>query len=83
MAPSPTTTTNATSTNPSTGTITEEHIKASLVSAVNDRVRIRLREIYGASQAEVSVLRQQQADLSQGKGKLEMLINKLEQEQVN
>ncbi|KAK7073913.1 hypothetical protein SK128_026677 [Halocaridina rubra] len=64
-----------------TGTITEEHIRASLVSAVSDRVRAKLRDSYGGAQAEVSVLRQQQADLNQGKIKVEGLISKLEQEQ--
>lgn len=72
-----------TSTTTSTGTITEEHIRASLISAVSDRVRAKLRDSYGGSQAEVSVLRQQQADLNQGKIKLEGLISKLEQEQVS
>nr|XP_027217186.1 tumor susceptibility gene 101 protein-like isoform X5 [Penaeus vannamei] len=71
-----------TSTTTSTGTITEEHIRASLISAVSDRVRAKLRDSYGGSQAEVSVLRQQQADLNQGKIKLEGLISKLEQEQT-
>ena len=66
-----------------TGTITEEHIRASLVSAVSDRVRAKLRDSYGGSQAEVSVLRQQQADLNQGKIKVEGLISELEQEQVS
>ncbi|XP_076032755.1 tumor susceptibility gene 101 isoform X3 [Oratosquilla oratoria] len=65
-----------------TGTITEEHIRASLISAVNDRVRARLRDAYGGAQAEASVLRQQQADLNTGKAKLESLINKLEHEQA-
>lgn len=73
-----TSTTSATS----TGTITEEHIRASLISAVSDRVRAKLRDSYGGCQAEVSVLRQQQADLNEGKTKLEGLINKLDQEQT-
>lgn len=64
-----------------TGTITEEHIRASLISAVSDNVRSRLREMYSGAQAEVSVLRQQQTDLTQGKTKLEGLVNKLQQEQ--
>ncbi|KAK8752863.1 hypothetical protein OTU49_007993 [Cherax quadricarinatus] len=66
----------------STGTITEEHIRASLISAVSDRVRAKLRDSYGGAQAEVSVLRQQQADLNEGKTKVEGLISKLEQEQA-
>ncbi|KAG0727347.1 Tumor susceptibility 101 protein [Chionoecetes opilio] len=46
-----TSTTSATS----TGTITEEHIRASLISAVSDCVRAKLRDSYGGCQAEVSV----------------------------
>lgn len=77
------TTTETNTTTASTGTITEEHIRASLISAVSDRVRAKLRDSYGGAQAEVSVLRQQQADLNEGKTKVEGLISKLEQEQVN
>lgn len=88
--PYPSTTSNLTTqttetsgvTTTATGTITEEHIRASLVSAVSDRVRAKLRDLYGGAQAEVSVLRQQQSDLSQGKVKVEGLISKLEQEQT-
>ncbi|XP_042214351.1 tumor susceptibility gene 101 protein-like isoform X2 [Homarus americanus] len=83
--PSLTTQPTATETNTTaagnTGTITEEHIRVSLISAVSDRVRAKLRDSYGGSQAEVSVLRQQQTDLNEGKTKVEGLINKLEQEQ--
>ncbi|XP_050695886.1 tumor susceptibility gene 101 protein-like [Eriocheir sinensis] len=82
----PSTQTSATETNTtsatSTGTITEEHIRASLISAVSDRVRAKLRDSYGGCQAEVSVLRQQQSDLNEGKTKLEGLINKLDLEQT-
>lgn len=65
-----------------TGTITEEHIRASLVSHAMDRAKAKLRDGYGGAQAEVSVLMQQQADLNQGKTKLEGLISKLDHEQV-
>ncbi|KAK3865025.1 hypothetical protein Pcinc_029334 [Petrolisthes cinctipes] len=64
-----------------TGTITEEHIRASLVSHAMDRAKAKLRDGYGGAQAEVSVLMQQQADLNQGKTKLEGLIAKLDHEQ--
>ncbi|KAB7505427.1 Tumor susceptibility protein [Armadillidium nasatum] len=66
---------------PGTGTITEEHIRASLISAASHKVRERLRDAYGTSQAEVSALRQQQSDLSNGKTKLEGLLKKLTMEQ--
>ncbi|GAB6024096.1 hypothetical protein CHUAL_008809 [Chamberlinius hualienensis] len=64
-------------------TITEEHIKASLLSAVEDKLRRRLREIYAQSQAEIDVLKRTQDDLTKGKVKLETMISRLEQEQMD
>lgn len=64
-----------------TGTITEEHIRLSLVSAVGDRVRDKLRDKYGDAQAEVAVLRQQKADLERGRDKLNTMVSKLNTEQ--
>ncbi|KAF2352525.1 Steadiness box (SB) domain [Trinorchestia longiramus] len=64
-----------------TGTITEEHIRVSLVSAVGDRVRDKLREKHGDAQAEVAVLVQQKADLERGRDKLNAMIAKLQAEQ--
>ncbi|XP_018022226.1 tumor susceptibility gene 101 protein isoform X1 [Hyalella azteca] len=64
-----------------TGTITEEHIRLSLVSAVEDRVRDKLREKHGDAQAEVAVLKQQKADLERGRAKLNNMISKLQAEQ--
>jgi len=66
-----------------TGTISEEHIKASLLSAVEDKMKRRLREIIAQIQAETDVLRRTQDDLNRGKSRLEDLINKLEQEQLD
>uniref|UniRef100_A0A6A7FPY6 Tumor susceptibility gene 101 protein-like isoform X3 n=2 Tax=Hirondellea gigas TaxID=1518452 RepID=A0A6A7FPY6_9CRUS len=63
------------------GTITEEHIRVSLVSAVGDRVRSKLREKYGDAQAEVAVLRQQKTDLERGRDKLNNMISRLNTEQ--
>ena len=54
----------------------------SLVSAVGDKVRDKLRERYGDAQAEVAVLRQQKADLERGQSKLNSMIAKLNTEQV-
>jgi len=82
--PQPPTTTPATvqqSTN--TNTITEEHIRASLLSAVEDKLRRRLREVYAQAQAEMDVLKRTQDDLNKGKSKLENMINRLEQEQLD
>lgn len=65
-----------------TGTITEEHIRASLLSAVEDKVRRRLREQFSQMQAEIETLTRTQQELTQGKNKLDDIITRLEKEQV-
>ena len=35
---------------PSTGTVTEEHLKASLLSAVEDKMKRKLREFFAQAQ---------------------------------
>ncbi|XP_013789333.1 tumor susceptibility gene 101 protein-like isoform X2 [Limulus polyphemus] len=65
-----------------TGTISEEHIRASLLSAVEDKLKKRLREVIAQTQAEIQVLKKTQDDLNNGKIKLDDIISKLEQEQV-
>ncbi|RWS30997.1 tumor susceptibility protein-like protein [Leptotrombidium deliense] len=67
---------------PGTGTITEEHIRASLLSAVEDKLKERLKEKLGQLQAEVDVLRQTSEDLNKGKAKLEEIMTKIENETV-
>jgi ESCRT-I complex subunit TSG101 len=64
------------------GTITEEHIRASLLSAVEDKVRRRLREQFSQIQAELETLSRTQQELTQGKGKLDDILARLEREQV-
>jgi len=53
----PTTSSSLSSMQSSTGTITEEHIHASLLSAVEDKLKKRLREVLAQSQAEIEVLK--------------------------
>lgn len=85
--PATTTTTSTSSTGypyaSNSNTITEEHIKASLLSAVEEKLRRRLREVHAQAQAEMDVLKRTQDDLNRGKAKLENMINKLEQEQLD
>jgi len=64
-----------------TGTITEEHIHASLLSAVDDKLKKQLREVLAASQAEIEVLKKTEDDLNKGKIKLQEIIHKMQQEQ--
>ncbi|XP_054707741.1 tumor susceptibility gene 101 protein-like [Uloborus diversus] len=65
----------------SSGTITEEHIHASLLSAVEDKLKKRLREVLAQSQAEIEVLKKTEGDLNKGKSKIEEIINRMQQEQ--
>ncbi|KAL8619058.1 hypothetical protein ACOMHN_020756 [Nucella lapillus] len=67
---------------PSTGTVTEEHIRASLLSAVEDKMKRRLREFFAQAQAEMDVLKKTQTDLTSGKNKLEHMLRDLEQEKM-
>ncbi|XP_063698453.1 tumor susceptibility gene 101 protein [Culicoides brevitarsis] len=64
------------------GTITEEHIKASLISAVEDKVRRRLQERVNQIQAEIQTLNRTKQELSEGQNKIKEIIRKLEAEKV-
>lgn len=64
------------------GTITEEHIKASLLSAVEDKLRRRLKEQSLQSQAELETLRRTQQELREGKSRLEDILARLQRERA-
>lgn len=64
------------------GTITEEHIKASLLSAVEDKLRRRLKEQSQQSQAELETLRRTQQELREGKSRLEDILTRLQRERT-
>ncbi|CAN8023464.1 unnamed protein product [Ixodes persulcatus] len=66
----------------STGTITQEHIRASLLTAVEDKVKGRLKEVLSVAQAEMDVLKKTHDELNSGKTKLEDMINRMDREQV-
>lgn len=65
----------------STGSISEDHIRASLLSAVEDKVRRRLNEIFSQGQAELETLKKTENELRVGHQKLEELGRRLDQEQ--
>ncbi|CAN7939871.1 unnamed protein product [Ixodes hexagonus] len=65
-----------------TGTITQEHIRASLLTAVEDKVKGRLKEVLSGAQAEMDVLKRTHDELNSGKTKLEDMINRMDREQV-
>lgn len=62
------------------GTVTEADLRASMLSAVEDKMKRRLRETFAQAQAEMDVLTKTQKDLTAGKQKLEMIISDLEKE---
>ncbi|XP_013137392.1 PREDICTED: tumor susceptibility gene 101 protein [Papilio polytes] len=64
------------------GTITEEHIKASLLSAVTDKLRRKLNEQSQQSQAELETLRRTQQELCEGKSRLEDIFTRLQREKA-
>lgn len=66
----------------SQNTITEEHIRASLYSAVEDKLRRRMHEQFSQNQAELDTLRRTQQELTEGRAQLDDILNRLEREQV-
>uniref|UniRef100_A0A1B6GN30 UEV domain-containing protein n=3 Tax=Cuerna arida TaxID=1464854 RepID=A0A1B6GN30_9HEMI len=79
--PPPTPPNSATSSG-ATGTINEEHIRMSLLSAVEDKLRRRLDEQYAQSHAELDILQQSGQELEQGKQRLQKIIERLDNEKV-
>ena len=63
-----------------TGTITQEHIKASLRSAVEDKVRRALADEYQAKQGEVTSLCKIRDELKDGQNRLQSAITQLDKE---
>lgn len=64
-------------------TITEEHIKASLLSAVEDKLRRRIQERVNQHQAEMETLNRTAHELMEGRAKINDIISKLEREEVS
>lgn len=67
----------------STGTITEEHIKASLISAVEDKLRRRIQEKVNQYQAEIDTLNRTKQELVEGSSKIDSIILRLQREEVD
>lgn len=61
-------------------TLSDEQIRASIVSAVEDKMRRRLKEIFAQAQAEIGALQRTQEDLQKGKQTLEEMLERLERE---
>uniref|UniRef100_A0A3Q4GPC8 Tumor susceptibility 101a n=2 Tax=Neolamprologus brichardi TaxID=32507 RepID=A0A3Q4GPC8_NEOBR len=62
------------------GTIGEDTIRASLISAVSDKLRWRMKEEMDRAQAELDALKRTEEDLKKGHQKLEEMISRLDQE---
>ncbi|EDV97012.1 tumor susceptibility gene 101 protein [Drosophila grimshawi] len=67
----------------STGTITEEHIKASLISAVEDKLRRRIQEKVNQYQAEIETLNRTKQELMEGSAKIDAIVSRLERDEVD
>lgn len=65
------------------GTIGEDTIRASLVSAVSDKLRWRMKEEMGRAQAELDALKRTEEDLKRGHQKLEEMVTKLDLEMAD
>lgn len=64
----------------SSGTISEEHIRASLLSAVEDRLRSRMKEKVLQIQDEIEVLKRTSNDLNRGKMQLDEMKTRMASE---
>ncbi|NXX79024.1 TS101 protein, partial [Urocolius indicus] len=62
------------------GTISEDTIRASLISAVSDKLRWRMKEEVDRAQAELNALKRTEEDLKKGHQKLEEMVTRLDQE---
>ncbi|KAM9077039.1 LOW QUALITY PROTEIN: tumor susceptibility gene 101 protein-like [Megaptera novaeangliae] len=62
------------------GTISEDTIQASLISAVSDKLRWWMKEEMARAQAELNALKRAEEDLKKGHQKLEEMVTCLDQE---
>ncbi|XP_005990546.1 tumor susceptibility 101a [Latimeria chalumnae] len=62
------------------GTISEDTIRASLISAVSDKLRRKMKEEMDRAQAELDALKRTEEDLKKGHQKLEEMVTRLDQE---
>lgn len=65
----------------SSDTVQPEHIRASVLSAMEDKLKMKLRDKIGTSQAELSSIRQTQMELRSGQQKLKQITDELESQQ--
>lgn len=66
-----------------TGTIKDEHIRESLLTAIEEKLMRLMKEQLQQSQAELNTLRRTQDELKQGKIKLDAILDRLTKEKVS
>lgn len=66
----------------STGTIKDEHIRESLLTAIEEKLLRRMKEQFQQNQAELETLKRTQDELKQGRAKLDAILSRLTKEQV-
>lgn len=64
-----------------TGTIKDEHIRESLLTAIEEKLMRRMKEQFHQNQAELDTLKRTQDELKQGRAKLDSILTQLEKEQ--
>lgn len=64
-----------------TGTIKDEHIRESLLTAIEEKLLRRMKEQFQQNEAELDTLKRTQDELKQGKNKLDAILARLEKEQ--
>lgn len=79
--PYPTSTATQSAVTSGSNALSDEQIRLSLLSAVEDKMKRRLRETLAQAQAETDVLKKTQEDLQRGRQKLDDMLQKLEKEQ--
>lgn len=65
-----------------TGTIKEEHIKESLLTAIEEKLMRRMNEEFQQNQAELETLKRTQEELKLGNTKLLTMLDALKKEKV-
>ena len=63
------------------GTISEEHIKASLISAIEDKIRRQVTERRNQYEAEINTLRRTKDELMEGRSKIHEIMRRLDNEE--
>lgn len=63
------------------GTISEEHIKASLISAIDDKIRRQVNERKNQYEAEINTLRRTKDELLEGRSKIYEIMQRLDNEE--